>query len=1120
MCAFLTPPAGVQRVLFYLDDPGLTGSPRLVELKAPFDFAGTAPDGSANPFDTHSLSDGAHTISAVVETTAGPSPAVAATFFVGNGEPRLAFGTPLIALTLDTGVTSAVRTVALGSTDGLPADYLVDIADPWLDVTPPTGLTPATLTLNIDASSLPPGTYTTTVTARATGYHSDILTISLTVGPEGHCSPLPCEDIRVELPYVLTFDQDHGFLHDRAGVGTGFTYVDPAPHGIGYVPGYLEMDRSAGVLNITTRAGLQFQQSNNQDNALGVGIDAPSQISVFTTTIVHPPLGTGNFEQAGLWFGIDQDNYVKLVVISTPQGTKIQHLVEVGGVQLAEKKTGVLDVAASRVQLMLRVDPITRIVSSRYRIDNGGTHAVAGYAVPPEFFSFDAAGIDPTIGTRSFGGIFASHRTAPTALVYSFDDFSVTAEALPASLDQPAFDRISASVPFPTSMVWAPDGRLYVTELLGTIHALSFAPDGTFAGDQQITSLGPRLTLGITIDPASTPGNVVLWVSHSSPSLSNGTLNSGKVSRLSGPGFATVTDIITGLPRAIANHATNALHFGPDGRLYIAQAGNTGAGGANAAGTEFGNRAEQPLSAAILVADVFAPGFDGTCANTVDPWGPAPCDVVPYATGFRNPYDFVWHSNGSLYAPDNGLGVTGTYPSSPTPPCTDLADPALYTAGGDNPGEQPDLLHRVLPGKYYGHPNPSRNECVFKDGSFQGVAPLPNWVPPLLDLGNNHSADGMIEYHDTHAFCGTLAGDLLISNYSVGDDLTRVELSPDGTSVVNSSSLVGGFNDPLPLAQSPDGRIFVGEFGGNLVTALVPIDLGCWRRVANLPEALLDAGGAALGGLVYVVAGKNTVSHVSEVLAYDPASDTWTPQAPLPGPGVENPAVVALGGKLYAFGGSTSPFSGAVANAASFDPTTGSWTSLAPMPTRRGGATAAALGGHIYVAGGLGDDGASLSVVEMYDPASNTWSVAAPMAVPRDNPGSATLAGRVYVFGGRTRLADGTEAVPTLSSVEAYDPATDTWTARAPMPTGRRTMFVGNLNDRAQLVGGERKPDGTTFSQNEEYDPTTNTWRELTNMLTPRHGTAGGTIGNTLYVAGGGPTGGFSLTSVVEAFAF
>lgn len=56
-----------------------------------------------------------------------------------------------------------------------------------------------------------------------------------------------------------------------------------------------------------------------------------------------------------------------------------------------------------------------------------------------------------------------------------------------------------------------------------------------------------------------------------------------------------------------------------------------------------------------------------------------PCDVEVYASGLRNAYDFVFHSNGLLYflircpllrllslstsySTDNGLGVTGTVP--------------------------------------------------------------------------------------------------------------------------------------------------------------------------------------------------------------------------------------------------------------------------------------------------------------------------------------------------------------------------------------------------------------------------------------------------------------------------
>ena len=149
---------------------------------------------------------------------------------------------------------------------------------------------------------------------------------------------------------------------------------------------------------------------------------------------------------------------------------------------------------------------------------------------------------------------------------------------------------------------------------------------------------------------------------------------------------------------------------------------------------------------------------------------------------------------------------------------------------------------RLQEGRYYGHPNPHRDECVFRDGSFQGVAPLPNYEPPIANLGASRSANGTIEYESSSAHCGALEGDLVIANYSIGDNLTRVELSDDGESVLATSNLVGGFNEPLPLAQDPEGTIYVGEFSSGVVTALMPVDAGCWAEREQGPVEVLDAG--------------------------------------------------------------------------------------------------------------------------------------------------------------------------------------------------------------------------------------------------------------------------------------
>jgi large repetitive protein len=1020
---FVSPGTGATQVRFWLDNPSMEGPANLVENRAPWDFAGTATDGKANPFNTNSATNGQHTITAAITLTNGTISVIHAVFTIDNQGPA--------------------------------------------------------------------------------------------------CLPLGCTEALVALPFSQDFSGDSGKILDRDGVGTGLTYIDPPNAGSGYLPENLKVNPTAGELNITTTAGSAYLDSNSQDNALGVGVDAPNQVSIVKTTVVDPTPGAGGGEQAGLWFGNDQDNYVKLVTLSNTTGMYIQALMEVNGLKSASKNSVAISPSGARVALTLRADPTDRTIKATYSVNGGTAKTLTTFTAPPEFFSFDAAGIDPRIGTRTFTGLMARHGSG-SQVTYRFDDFSVASAATPpppASSEGIAFDRSSFSVPFPTSIVEGPDGRLYVSEMFGTIHRLTLDANKQVVSDEPITTLGTRLTLGLTIDPASTPGNVILWASHSSPSIDNGVANSSTVTKLTGANLGNRTDVITGLPRAKANHAINSIHFGPDGRLYIAQGGNTGAGAPNTANTEFGTMREQPLSAAMLVADVNAPTFDGSCNNASDIFGPPPCDVTTFATGLRNMYDFTFHTNGSIYGPNNGLGVIGTFPPSPTAPCFGNGNTTLYTSGGHNPGEQPDGLNLIEQGRYYGHPNPTRDECVFGNGSFQGVAALPNFTQPIHLLGNNKSANGTVEYK-ADKFCGVLKNNLLIANYSVGDDLTRVKLAPDGRSVVASGSLAGGFIDPLPVTEGADGTVYVGEFGAGVVTALKPVDTGCWTGRAALPKSLLDVGGTAVGGKLYVVTGKTPTTYERGLYIYDPATDAWTTGADLIGPAVENPAAVAHGGKMYVFGGSTDPFKNAVNNASVYNPATNAWTALPSMPTRRGGATAQVIDGKIYVAGGIDVNGASLASVDVFDIASGTWSAGPAMGTRRDNAGSAVLDGKLYVFGGRTRNADGTTPADVLNTTEMLDPATGVWTPRAPMPNGRRVVVVGALRGRAQVMGGEKTPAGGTFPQVEEYNPTTDTWASLNPMKPGRHGAAAGTIDGKVYVAGGGITGGGSYSAVHEAFAF
>lgn len=1225
---FVPQQSGMSQVRFYIDNPQKSGSPNQTENMPPYDMAGTAPDDTAYPYDTARLTEGSHTVTAVVSEADGSVHEVTEFFTVANDMAALSFSNTTLSGSRHVDNPDPITTsVSLTASDSSAASFSISSSAGWLSATGDSATTPATISVTADPAGLAAGTYSGKLTASASGYTAGELTYTLTVtsGSQGiltnptslvfngqpnspissqtlsvshsanenqdftvstnmpwlsvsptsgttpenltvqvdssglttgsfdatitltpstgsainvpvtmilssndKCAPVPCSDVRIDLPYQLTFTEGQGYYPDSNGWGTGFTWLDEPASNSGYIPGNLEMNFFEGVLRYTTTPGIQYLSENSQDNALGVGFAAPNQITQITTEILNLPAGTGNYEQAGLWFGNNQDNYLKMVVISRPEGLNVHYLLEVGGLVINQKNIPVSNLTGSDLTLGMTVNPYTRTVDLTYKPEGGATKQAGSVMPPDEFFSFDAAGIDPEIGTRSFAGIFATHRNGAAPITYLFDEFTMEAGGGPLSPESTVeFLRKDYNIGYPTSMVWGPDDRLYVTELFGTIHALTFDNGMNVIDDQVIESLinsvGPRLTLGITVSPNATAGNMDLWVAHSSPSIDNGEVNSGMVTRLSGTNFANVEHRITGLPRAIANHSINSLHFGPDNRLYIAVGGNTGAGAPNTAKTEFGDRAEQPLSAAIVVADVFAASFDGSCANTSDMYGPPPCDVVPYATGLRNSYDFVFHSNGKMYATDNGLGVTGTYPPKPEPICTGFGNTASYLNGGNNPGTQPDLLLKIQEGKYYGHPNPYREECVFKDGSYQNVAPLPNYEPAIFDLGDHKSSNAIIEYSGAQGCVGDyLNGQLLITNYSIGDDIFRVRLNETGDGVIEGEPLVTGFNDPLPMTSSPNGTIFVGQFGGGKLTSLSPVSLGCWLTLAPSPISILDASGASINARMYMVGGKNASGHLTTLFIYDANSDSWSQGANLPGPGVENPAVVALNGRIYVFGGSTAPFSGAVSNAAVYNPASNSWQTLPPMPTARGGATAQVVNGLIYVVGGMDNSGASLPTVEVFNPGTGAWQSSVGLQTRRDNPGSAVLNGELYVFGGRVRNSDGSAPEPALSSVEKYSAATNTWQYMTPMPTGRRAMSVGTAAGKVQIMGGEANPNSISgvFEQNEEYDPATNSWRSLTKIPTPKHGAATATIGNKVHIVGGGVQTGTSYTSSHEVLQF
>jgi glucose/arabinose dehydrogenase len=425
-----------------------------------------------------------------------------------------------------------------------------------------------------------------------------------------------------------------------------------------------------------------------------------------------------------------------------------------------------------------------------------------------------------------------------------------------SDLSSVAFEQVA--LPEANGTIWSsvnlgPDDRLYATSISGLIRRWDLNADGTLGTATDITSLtdaegAQRVVTGLTFAPTATAANLVAYVSHTQ--FNDVTTDSpaelgddftGKLTRLSGPALGDVQDIVVGLPRSIRDHINNQPVFGPDGRIYFGQGANTAMGAPDAA---WGDRPERELSGAVLAVDLALANVDvngpvdvGTGpAGSYDPDATG-APVTIFAEGVRNAYDLVFHSNGSVYAPTNGSAAGGNAPTNAA------GDPGQFRVDET----QNDYLFRLEQGGYYGHPNPERGNLILNGGnptsagdlaevaSYDvGVAPDDDYRGFAFDFGKNISPNGAIEY-TSDAFGGALQNKLIVTRWSGGDDLIVLDVADNGVVVGSTIGLPGltGFAEPLDLAQTAGGAMYLAEYGTQTIKLLRPVEPGGKAAVAD-----------------------------------------------------------------------------------------------------------------------------------------------------------------------------------------------------------------------------------------------------------------------------------------------
>ena len=170
-----------------------------------------------------------------------------------------------------------------------------------------------------------------------------------------------------------------------------------------------------------------------------------------------------------------------------------------------------------------------------------------------------------------------------------------------------------------------------------------------------------------------------------------------------------------------------------------------------------------------------------------------------------------------------------------------------------------------------------------------------------------------------------------------------------------------------------------------------------------------------------------------------------------------------------------------------------SWTTKTNMPVAST-CEAAVANGKIYVI--MSD------INYEYDPASDTWAAKEPMPTPRSSFALASCQNKIYVIGGV--ISDPSTGVSTNCGLnEVYSPETDTWETKEPMPTARRQIRAEAVNGKIYVISGRTGELDTTIKTTEVYDPAADTWETKAEIPYPVTSSGSTVLDNKIYIIGG-----------------
>lgn len=202
---------------------------------------------------------------------------------------------------------------------------------------------------------------------------------------------------------------------------------------------------------------------------------------------------------------------------------------------------------------------------------------------------------------------------------------------------------LTSNLNSPTAMELAPDGRLFVAQQTGALRIIkNDAPLATPFVSLNVDSSGERGLLGVAFDP-NFGANHFVYVYYTSP---NAAVHN-RVSRFTAngdvavPGSEQVLLDLDNLSGA-TNHNGGAIHFGPDGKLYVAVGDNANGSNAQTLANRLGKMLRINSDGTIPTDNPF---FNTATGANRSIW----------ALGLRNPFTFAFQpGTGRMFIDDVG----------------------------------------------------------------------------------------------------------------------------------------------------------------------------------------------------------------------------------------------------------------------------------------------------------------------------------------------------------------------------------------------------------------------------------------------------------------------------------